>query len=195
MVHYDSPYEKFYAWLAEAESSELGDAQIAALSTVDSEGMPSTRMVKVKKIDESGFIFFTNRSSAKGRNISHHPKASLNFYWRGAHRQILIRGHVDLLTPKEMDRFFSRNSRKDKIGAWADRQRQFYRGIATFEARFDHFEDYFTGSDILRPDWWQGYRLVPETVEFLEGEEFKLHERDLYERNDKQDWGCHKVFP
>lgn len=196
MDAFEGPYRKLHTWMAREESDHGVElAHSAVLSTVDRYGMPSSRIVRIKNIDQHGFVFFTNRQSHKGHNLAINPNACLNFIWHQGNRQVVVKGKVDILTELEMDGYFASIPRKDQIGAWADHKKSMYRGFASFEARFHHFEDHFSGSMILRPDWWQGYCLVPTEIDFLEGEEFKLHDRDVYEKRDNFVWDCHKVLP
>jgi pyridoxamine 5'-phosphate oxidase len=177
----DDPIELFAAWFERA-AAELPLAEAGCLATVDADRLPDARMVLLKGFDERGFRFFTNEESAKGVQLAAHPAAALVFYWRELDRQVRVRGAVERLDPVESDEYFATRERASRIGAWASPQSrpigdrdELDRSVAEVEARF-------AGGEVPRPAHWGGFRVVPETVEFWQGQVGRLHDRFRYER-------------
>ena len=116
------PFILFARWLSEAEKSEISDANAAALASVDSHGLPNVRMVLVKGADSSGFVFYTNLHSAKGRELGANPRAAMCFHWKSLRRQVRVRGPVEPVSEAEADAYFASRPRASRIGAWGSRQ-------------------------------------------------------------------------
>ncbi|TIL39333.1 MAG: pyridoxamine 5'-phosphate oxidase, partial [Mesorhizobium sp.] len=116
------PFRLFAAWLDDATKSEVNDPNSVALATVDAEGMPNVRMVLLKGFDESGFVFYTNFESAKGREILGSMKAAMCFHWKSLRRQVRARGQVEIVTDVEADAYYATRPRGSRIGAWASKQ-------------------------------------------------------------------------
>lgn len=116
------PFILFDNWLTEAKASEINDPTAMTLATVDEAGLPNVRMVLLKDHDESGFVFYTNRKSAKGRELDHHSKAAINFHWKSLRRQVRVRGLIAQVSDAESDAYFASRPRDSRIGAWASQQ-------------------------------------------------------------------------
>jgi pyridoxamine 5'-phosphate oxidase len=177
----DDPIELFAAWFERA-AAELPLAEAVCLATVGDDGLPDARMVLLKGFDERGFRFFTNERSAKGAQLAANPAAALVFYWRELDRQVRVRGPVERLDPAESDGYFATRERASRIGAWASPQSRpidgrdvLDRSAAEVEARFAHGE-------VPRPPHWGGFMVVPEAIEFWQGQVGRLHDRFRYER-------------
>jgi pyridoxamine 5'-phosphate oxidase len=188
------PFRLFAGWLAEAEKSEPNDATAMALATVDADGLPDVRMVLLKGHDPSGFVFYTNTESDKGRELADQPKAAAVFHWKSLRRQVRIRGPVNRVGDAEADAYFASRPRDSRIGAWASQQSRplesrfaLEKAVAVQAARFPFGE-------IPRPPYWTGFRIVPVAMEFWQDKPFRLHDRVRFRLADKG-WERQRLYP
>jgi pyridoxamine 5'-phosphate oxidase len=178
------PIARFRAAWERARPTEPLDATAVALATADSAGRPSCRMVLLKGVDERGFVFHTNRESAKGDQLAANPHASLCFHWSSIREQVRIDGPVEPVTDAESDAYFASRPRSHQIAAWASSQSSLLDGgREALLARVAALETRFAGREVPRPAYWGGYRVRPERIEFWRHEEDRLHRRELYERD------------
>jgi pyridoxamine 5'-phosphate oxidase len=190
------PFAPFEAWMAEAKASEPRDPDAMALATVDADGMPNVRMVLLKGWGPDGFVFYTNRESAKGRELDAQGKAALTLYWKSLSRQVRMRGPVQPVTGAESDAYFSSRPRGAQIGAWASNQSQPLASRAELEAAVAGIEHKFASGPVPRPPHWIGYRLVPVYVEFWTEQPFRLHERIIFSRETPAaPWSRERLYP
>ncbi len=151
-----------------------------ALATADAEGRPSVRMVLLKGIDERGFVFYTNLESRKGGQLAANPCVGLAFHWKSLRRQVNVEGPVVPVDPAEADAYFASRDRGSQIGAWASRQSQPLAGRFDLESRVAQFAAKFHVGAVPRPEFWSGFRVVPERIEFWEDRPFRLHKSPLF---------------
>jgi len=177
------PFQLFGDWFAEARASELNDAEAMALATADADGRPSVRMVLMKSHGPAGFVFYTNRHSAKARKLAQNPQAALLFHWKSLRRQIRVEGRVEEVSDAESDAYFASRSRDSQLGAWASDQSAPLDSRATFEHRFEEMKRKFEGETVPRPPHWGGYRVIPDRIEFWSDRPYRLHERRLFLRS------------
>lgn len=174
------PLLQFRFWLNDAIKANVRDVNAMALATADKSGKASVRIVLLKGVDRSGFVFFTNYDSKKGKQIIQNPYGAIMFYWSELDRQVRIEGRIDKTSRKESDEYFMIRPEASKIGAWASPQSQ---RIPNREY-LDHLErDYvtlFRNKTMERPENWGGYRLIPDLFEFWQGRENRLHDRFEY---------------
>lgn len=188
------PIAHFHEWMREAEASEPSDANAMALATATPDGAPSLRMVLLKGADETGFVFYTNLESRKAGELKANPRAALCLHWKSLRRQVRVEGTVEPVSPAEADAYFATRSRLSQIGAWASKQSQPMAGRFELEKKVAEFTARFHIGSVPRPDFWSGFRLVPERIEFWEEQPFRLHDRVVYYRKEGA-WSRQRLYP
>jgi pyridoxamine 5'-phosphate oxidase len=192
---HEDPLHWFDAWYGEALRTIAPEPNAVALATADARGRPSCRMVLLKSWDRHGFVFFTNRRSRKGRQLSENPHGALTFWWRELERQIRIEGEVEKISDDESDEYFASRARGSQIGAWASKQSSELDDREKLIERVREFEERYP-DDVPRPSHWGGYRLVPLRMEFWASGEHRLHDRFEYTRSaPEQEWSARRLFP
>ena len=171
------PIGLFVEWLADARGHEINDPNAMALSTVDADGAPDSRMVLLKDVDATGFTFYSNAESAKGLQLTSRPVAALLFHWKSLRRQVRVRGAIQSVTSDEADAYFASRARESRIGAWASDQSLPLDARASLEAAVARETARFEGADVPRPVHWTGWRVVPDSIEFWRDRPFRLHDR------------------
>jgi pyridoxamine 5'-phosphate oxidase len=189
-----NPIEQFGRWYEEArESVDLPDAM--GLATAAPDGAPDVRMVLLKEFDTEGFRFHTNYESVKGTHLEGNPLAAIVIYWRELDRQVRARGSVEQLDPVESGRYFETRDRDSRLGAWASPQSRTLENREELEERYQQVRARFEDTeDVPRPEFWGGYLLRPERVEFWQGHRARLHDRFLYTR-ENGDWRIERLAP
>jgi pyridoxamine 5'-phosphate oxidase len=187
------PVALFAAWLGEAEAAELNDPNAVALATATASGAPSVRMVLVKGLDERGFAFYTNAGSQKGVELAENPRAAMCFHWKSLRRQVRVEGTVVELPAAEADEYFHSRTRMSQLGAVASRQSFPLARREDLELRVKELANEFPG-EIPRPDYWKGYVLWPERIEFWVNGVSRLHDRFLFVR-DGDEWAKERLSP
>ena len=190
----DDPMDQYAVWFQEAISSDILDPYAACLSTVDSTGQPSSRMVYIRDIIEEGFVFYTNYNSAKGDDLLNNPKAAFNIFWGELERQIRIQGVVVKVDEKISDDYFNARPRKSKIGAWASSQSQIISSRSDLENMYSSLEEKFKEVEVPRPSHWGGYCLKADRIEFWQGRPSRLHDRICYTKENGI-WGKSRLSP
>ena len=175
-----NPIKLFEIWFEEAEAKELDVPNAMSLSTANSSGRVSSRMVLLKAYDQRGFVFYTNTGSRKGRDIRENSSVALLFHWKSLKRQVRITGAAEQVDEEEADIYFASRSRGSQAGAWASKQSDHLQSRYSLEESIREFEKNFADEAIPRPPFWTGYRVVPGEIEFWEEEDFRLHNRILY---------------
>ena len=177
----DNPIALFKEWFNEAIKSEINDPNAVALSTMDENGYPTTRMVLLKEYNEEGFVFYTNLNSDKSKAINITPKISMCFHWKSLLRQVRIIGIASKVSEKEADEYYNSRSYGSKIGAWASNQSSFLNKREELFELIERFKEKFPEQNkVPRPNFWSGWRLKPEEIEFWLDGENRLHERLKY---------------
>ena len=172
----------------------LPEPSAMSLATVGADGAPTLRIVLLKGVDETGFVFYTNLESRKGRDLRARPLAALCFYWSALDLQIRIDGKVTQVSDAEADEYFASRPRGSQIGAWASRQSEPIEPPGELDARVARYEHEFEGRDVPRPGFWSGFRLHPERIEFWRNRANRLHDRTRYTR-EGGGWKVETLYP
>ncbi|WP_441292861.1 pyridoxamine 5'-phosphate oxidase [Sorangium sp. KYC3313] len=180
--------------LEQRQTTEPTDATAMTLATADASGRPSARMVLLKGIDDRGFVFFTNYESRKSTDLAANPFAALCIHWAKAAEQIRVEGRIERVSDAESDAYFETRGRGSQIGAWASRQSAPLPSREALLERVREIERRFEGRPVPRPEFWGGYRVVPERVEFWYGQENRLHDRVVYVRHG-DGWRVERLYP
>ncbi|TNE53170.1 MAG: pyridoxamine 5'-phosphate oxidase [Bacteroidetes bacterium] len=188
-----NPYELFQQWYDEAQHGEVLEANAFALATVNSEGLPSSRILYLKELDQEEFVFYTNYQSRKGEELAANSQASMLFFWPELQRQIRIEGKVTRVADSLSDAYFASRPRGSQIGAWASQQSQLLTSRQELEDRIAELEKQYTG-EVPRPPHWGGYALSPESLEFWQGRASRLHDRIYFERKGSS-WDVCRLNP
>ena len=190
------PIRQFSAWLTDAEQAGIFEPNAFVLGTVAADGRPNARTVLLRGVDDSGFYFYTNYSSRKGQAIAHGAAVSMVFGWYPQFRQVLVEGIAERGPEAESDAYFNTRPRDSQLSAWASNQSQ---PIASREALEQQYEDKrqeFANGEITRPDFWGGYRIVPNRIEFWKGRSNRLHDRIEFARQlPEQNWSVRRLQP
>ena len=189
------PIKQFQLWFTDAIAAQLPLPEAMSLATVNSEGMPSSRMVLLKQVDEDGFVFFTNYLSAKAKELEANKNAALVFFWPQLERQVRVEGTVTRTSASESEEYFMSRPRESQIGAWASPQSEVISGRDVLEKRQAELEELYRGRPVDWPEHWGGYRLNPARIEFWKGRIGRLHDRILYERASDGSWSIKRLAP
>jgi pyridoxamine 5'-phosphate oxidase len=188
------PIHLFRDWFADAERAALLEPNAMTLATATADGRPSARMVLLKGHGEDGFVFYTNYASRKAAEIEANPQGALVFYWASLLRQVRVEGRIQRVSQAESRDYFRGRHRGSRIGAWASRQSEVLPARAELERRVEDYTRRFAGDDVPLPEFWGGYRVIPERIEFWQGRANRLHDRVLFERG-TQGWTAKRLYP
>ena len=188
------PLTVFEAWYAEALACGTPSTDAMTLATATREGRPSARTVLYKGLADGGVCFVSNYASTKGQELEQNPQAALVFFWATLNRQVRFEGRAERTSAAWSDRYFAARARTSQIGAWASAQSQVLASRGLLEQRILETEARFEGRHVERPPFWGGYRLEPERIEFLLGQDARLHDRFSY-RQSATGWACERLSP
>ena len=188
-----NPMDQFSLWMQEAIEAQILDPNAMTLATSDSEGNPSARIVLLKGIDEKGLVFFTNYGSKKSGDLSENPKAAVVFLWKELERQLRVTGHVVKVSKEESGEYFKSRPYESRIGAWASNQSSIVPDRNYLEEKFEEAKKKFP-MEVPLPDFWGGFRIIPERFEFWQGRESRMHDRIAYIK-ENGDWKIVRLAP
>jgi len=189
-----NPIDLFRDWMSEAEKQEPRDPTAMTLATATPDGRPSARMMLLKGADDAGFTFYTNLGSRKAAELAANPHAALCFHWKSMNRQVRVEGAVEAVSDQEAEAYFATRPRMSQIGAWASKQTQPLESRFELEKRMAAFTAKFNVSEVPRPEFWSGFRLVPVRIEFWEEQPFRLHDRVIFRLEDGE-WNAQRLYP
>ncbi len=193
----DNPFDLFSRWLDEAFAAGIPEAHGMVIATAGVDGQPSQRTVLMKSFDHDGFYFYTNYASRKARELAQNPRISCLFQWLILHRQVAFQGHVEKASKENSAAYFASRPEGSQIGAWASRQSEVLADRETLEERVASLRECFAGEEIPLPDFWGGYHVIPERVEFWQGRTNRLHDRFVYSREAGKGagWFLDRLYP
>ena len=192
----ENPIELFRDWFLEAEeNSGVSEANAMAISTVEEDGCPRTRMVLLKAYTWEGFIFYTNYNSKKGKAIEKNNKACLHFFWPSLERQIIIKAELEKVAENLSDGYFHSRPKGSQLGAVVSPQSSVIPGREYLENKLSELEKEYEGKEIPRPENWGGYIAKPYEIEFWQGRPNRLHDRIIYELQEDFDWKISRLAP
>jgi pyridoxamine 5'-phosphate oxidase len=191
-----NPIEQFRRWMQEARAAQLKEPNAMTLSTATADGRPSGRIVLLKELLPDGFVFYTNYTSRKGSEIEANPHVSLTFYWAELERQVRVEGQITKVSRDKSEAYFRGRPKGSRLGALASHQSEILPGRKPLEARLEELQwKYADSDDVPAPDWWGGYCVRPEAIEFWQGRENRLHDRLLYRRTNGNNWAVERLSP
>lgn len=188
------PIRQFSVWLDEALAAKVSEPTAMAVATVDPHGKPSSRIVLLKGVDETGFVFFTNYTSKKGTDIATNANVSLHFFWPELERQVIVSGTASRVSSEVSKEYFSSRPRASQIGAWASHQSSVLDNRKHLEDRVTELEARFGDEPIPCPDFWGGFCVKASRIEFWQGRPSRLHDRIVFERIGN-DWTIRRLSP
>jgi pyridoxamine 5'-phosphate oxidase len=189
------PIRQFQRWFEDALSAGVIEPNAMVLATANKAGHPSSRLVLLKQVDARGFVFFTNYSSRKGRELAENPHAALTFPWHGLERQVCATGTVSKVSGEESETYFKLRPRGSRLGANVSRQSEVVSGREALERGLAELERRYPGDDVPMPAEWGGYVLAPAEIEFWQGRPNRLHDRLRYRRKSDGSWLIERLSP
>ena len=190
----NNPIKQFEIWFKSAKKENIIEPNAMVLSTISKNNLLNSRTVLLKNITDKGFVFFTNYESKKANDIMHNNNVSLVFLWKKIERQVIIKGKAVKITKRDSKKYFDSRPEKSKIAAWASKQSKELHNSNDLIKRFKNFEKKFKNKLIPYPDFWGGYIIHPNSIEFWQGRSLRMHDRILYEK-EKNKWNIKKLYP
>jgi pyridoxamine 5'-phosphate oxidase len=193
---FPDPLQQFALWMEETVAAKIQEPNAMTLSTVNSQGKPSARIVLLKGLQDGAFVFYTNYESQKAQDLAAHPFAALTFLWKEAERQVRIEGRIEKVSIDESTRYFQSRPKGSQIGAWASPQSQVIPDRQVLEEAVQNLEKIHQHDDFLPlPPNWGGYALIPDMVEFWQGRSSRLHDRIRYRLDEDGAWMRERLAP
>ncbi|MGH7281762.1 MAG: pyridoxamine 5'-phosphate oxidase [Polyangiaceae bacterium] len=190
----EDPIAELREWLSAAVAAKVVEPNAMALGTASADGTPNVRIVLCKGVDARGIVFYTNYRSTKARELDENPRAALDFLWRELTRQVRVQGQVEKIGPTESDAYFRSRPRGSQLGAWASENQSAEITRAELDRRLADLEKKYAGTEIPRPPFWGGYRVIPDRFEFWLGGPDRLHDCIAYVR-ENDGWRKMRVSP
>jgi pyridoxamine 5'-phosphate oxidase len=188
-----NPLDQFNKWLAEAIKNQVPEPNAMVLATVNKDGQPGARNVLLKSADDNGFIFFTNKNSDKASDLKQNPNCTLLFSWLNQHRQVIVKGIVKEISREESNTYFQTRPYGSRISAWVSEQSQVIKSREELEIKVKEFMDKYP-ENVPMPDYWGGYLVKPESIEFWQGRPSRLHDRIRFTKKGNT-WTIERISP
>jgi pyridoxamine 5'-phosphate oxidase len=189
------PLEQFDIWLQDAINAQINDPTAMTIATVDPAGQPSQRIVLLKDVSQSGFVFYTNLESRKANELSHNPKISLHFPWHAMERQVKVCGEAKQVSAADAAKYFLSRPKGSQLAAWASQQSKPVSTRQMLMQKLDEVKKRFADGDITLPKFWGGYRVIPHEIEFWQGGKDRLHDRFVYQKQPDGQWHIQRLMP
>ncbi len=191
-----NPIVQFERWIKDAERAELKEPNAMVLATATPAGHPSARVLLLKEVSDAGFVFYTSYTSRKARELESNPFAALTFYWPELERQVRVEGQVGRASRQQSEKYFRSRPKGSRLGAWASHQSQVISSRDQLEAKLRDLEAQYADTDeIPVPEFWGGYCVIPETIEFWQGRPNRLHDRLRYRKINTSEWILERLSP
>jgi len=192
----ESPFQLFERWFKEVdESFKDMEANAMTLSTIGLDGFPKSRIVLLKEFGTTGFVFYTNYNSEKGKAIAKNPQVCLSFFWELAQKQVIVKGFAEKTSNETSDSYFKSRPKGSKLGALASNQSEIIPDRAFIDNKLLDLETRYTSNEVPRPDCWGGYLVIPVEIEFWQGRANRLHDRIRYSKVNKDEWVFNRLSP
>jgi pyridoxamine 5'-phosphate oxidase len=188
-----NPLDQFNKWLAEAIKNEVPEPNAMVLATVNKDGQPGARNVLLKSADDNGFIFFTNKNSDKAFDLKQNSNCTLLFSWLSQHRQVIVKGKAEEISREESNTYFQTRPYGSRISAWVSEQSQVIKSREVLETKVKEFMDKYP-ENVPMPDYWGGYLVKPESIEFWQGRPSRLHDRIRFTKKGNT-WTIERISP
>jgi pyridoxamine 5'-phosphate oxidase len=188
-----NPLDQFNKWLAEAIKNQVPEPNAMVLATVNKDGQPGARNVLLKSADDNGFIFFTNKNSDKASDLKQNPHCTLLFSWLNQHRQVIVKGKAEEISREESNTYFQTRPYGSRISAWVSEQSQVIKSREELEIKVKEFMDKYP-ENVPMPDYWGGYLVKPESIEFWQGRPSRLHDRIRFTKKGNN-WTIERISP
>lgn len=192
---FPNPVDQFKHWFDQVQSAGLPEPNAMTLATSSREGKPSARMVLLKSYNDAGFVFFTDYTSRKGKELTQNPCAALVFWWNNLERQVRIEGKVEKIPLEEAEIYFASRPRGSQLATWASKQSEIIPARDILEQRWQELNEKYQGKEIPKPPDWGGFRLVPVVFEFWQGRAHRLHDRLRYSLQTDLNWKIEQLSP
>ena len=189
------PFKLFDIWFREALDKKVFEPNAMTLATADKSGRPSARIVLLKDFSKDGFVFYTNYKSRKGKELEANPYAALLFWWNILGRQVRIEGKMEMVSSSESDNYFASRPRGSQLGAFISDQSSAVPDFSYLYEKYEKAKAEFKNEIIPRPQNWGGYRLKPQSFEFWQGRENRLHDRLLFKKSHEPGWSIERLSP
>ena len=190
-----NPIELFQDWFDQALEAELPEPNAMTVATVDASGKPSQRIVLLKDLSNDGFVFYTNLGSRKAKDLQNNSHISLHFPWYMMERQVRVSGVAKALSRKEVASYFLSRPTDSQVGAWASQQSQPISTRELLVTQFMQMKEKFAAGKVPLPDFWGGFRVEPDEIEFWQGGEHRLHDRFEYKKQQDGTWTTQRLMP